>query len=137
MTDDGWSRYDHGCELFHAGRFAEAASSFEAAAAILPDERDPWYNLGIACLHEGDRIGGVHVDAGDLRVVSPNDRWYLRAIEAFTCALQIEPSYVPALVMRGHALRNRLEVDLARADWTEAQRLGDPHAAKLLAQIAT
>jgi tetratricopeptide (TPR) repeat protein len=133
--DDGWSQYDRGCELFRARKFAESASSFEASAAVLTNERDPWYNLGIACLHEGDRIGGLHVETDGLRVVSPNDRWYIRAIEALTRALEIEPTYTPALVMRGHARRNRLDTDLARADWTAAQRMGDPHAAKLLAQL--
>lgn len=134
-TDDAWDRYDRGCAEFHARAFAAAAASFEEAAAALPAERSPWYNLGVACLHEGDRIGGFAADAGDLRVVSPNDRWYVRAIEAFTRALAIEPTYLSALVMRGHARRNRLDLEHARADWTEAQRLGDPHAARLLAQL--
>lgn len=58
-----------------------------------------------------------------------------RAIEAFTRALAIEPTYTPALVMRGHASRNRLDTAAARADWLAAQRLGDPHAASLLAQL--
>lgn len=112
-------------------------ASFEVAAAILPSERSPWYNLGVACLQEGDRVGGFHLDRdrGDMRVVSPNDRWYVRSIEAFTKSLELEPGYTPALVMRGHARRNRLELDLARADWTAAQKLGDPHAAGLLARL--
>jgi len=136
MTDDeAWSAYDQGCEQFHGGELEAAAASFEAAAARLPNERSPWYNLGVTCLHLGDRIGGFHVDAGDLRVVSPNDRWYVRAIAAFTRALEIEPTYTPALVMRGHARRKRLDTELARADWTTARQLGDPHAARLLAQL--
>lgn len=137
MTDDeAWAIYDRGCEQFGEGQLESAIASFESAAAALPSERSPWYNLGIACLRQGDRVGGIHMIGDGLRVVSPNDRWYVRSIEAFTRALEIEPTYTPALVMRGHARSKRLDTELARADWTEAQRLGDPHAPRLLAQLA-
>ena len=136
MSDDGWALYDRGCEEFQAGRFDDAAASFEAAAAVLPAERSPWFNLGVACLHAGDRMGGFHMRGDDVRVVSPNDRWYVRSIEAFTRALLIEPGHTPALVMRGHAHRKRTDDDRARADWIEAERLGDPHAARLLASLS-
>ena len=136
VSDDGWTLYDRGCEEFHAGQFEEAAASFEAAAAMLPNERSPWFNLGVACLKAGDRMGGFHMRGDDMRVVSPNDRWYVRSIEAFTRALAVEPSHTPALVMRGHAHRHRTDDALARADWTEAERLGDPHAPRLLATLS-
>ena len=134
MTDDDFqAQLERADDAFHAGDFASAAASYEAAAAARPSERRPWYNLGVACLHQGDRVGGVAAIGTDgTRVVGPNDAWYARAIAAFTRALELEPAYIPALVMRGHAWRNRLDDDKARADFTEAARLGDPHAATML-----
>jgi tetratricopeptide (TPR) repeat protein len=131
--DRGQQLLERGDDAFHAGNFAAAVASYEAAAAALPRERRAWYNLGVACLHEGDRIGDVRALGADgRRVVSANDAWYVRAIDAFTRAHAIDPTDTPALVMRGHAWRNRLDEDKARADWTEAKRLGDPYAASLL-----
>jgi Flp pilus assembly protein TadD len=134
-NEDALALEDRGIDEFHAGDFARAADSFAAAAALAPDERGPHYNLGIACLKEGDRIGGFAIDAGDVRVVSANDAWYRRAIDAFTRALAIEPTHQPSLVMRGHAHKKRLDDANARADWTAAETLGEPNAARLLASL--
>ncbi len=94
-----WAR---GNNWFFSGNLPRAVSDFEAAARLMPNERDAFYNLGVSCLHQGDRVGGVHaVTTAGVHVVSPNDAWYRRAIEAFTRALELAPGDTKSLVMRG------------------------------------
>ena len=72
-----------GHALAHLGRIDEARESFLKAAREDPDSPVAYFELGNLAL-----LAGRHEDAG---------RMYSRAIE-------IDPSYAPARVFRGHAL---------------------------------
>jgi tetratricopeptide (TPR) repeat protein len=127
------ARQNRGNNFFKKHHLDEAISDYTLSTELLPGERAAWYNLGVACLQKGDKVGGVAMlTTSGARAVSSNDVWYQRAISAFTRALEIEPTYTPALVMRAHTHANRLDEPRARADFIAADKLGDPVAMQAL-----
>ena len=133
MSDQGWTAFERGSDHFRAGELADAIAAYEEAIRHMPTESRAHFNLGIACLHMGDRIGGVAIEAADgTHARSANDAWYVRAIAAFTRAHELEPDHAPTLHMRGQAHRKRLDDASARADFVAADRLGDPYAKEYL-----
>ena len=102
-----------GNALHAMGRTAEALQCFDKAVAINPKEMKSWCNRGVA-----------------LKALGRMDE----AITSYDRALQIEPTDVKTWLNKGSALGILECYQDALVCFQEAQRLGDPTAAKYVEQ---
>lgn len=135
MTDDLQTLADQATRHLNAGRFADAATAFEAVLARQPDLPDLWYNLGYA-QRRARRFEDAllsYREALDRGAAKPEQIHLNRAVifaqdlgrpdEAETdlkAALALAPSYISALINLGGLHEDRGQRDEAKAAYQRA-----------------
>jgi tetratricopeptide (TPR) repeat protein len=127
--------YDRGCALMAEGKCDEAILAFNQAFAQNPADVQAIFNRGYARAIKLRSMASMTIVSEGVRTVSLGagaERLVDLAIEDFTLAISYNQSMSKAYGMRAEMYWMRGQVDLARADWMYASRLGDETAVRLL-----
>ncbi|MFW6050102.1 MAG: tetratricopeptide repeat protein [Myxococcota bacterium] len=114
MSDDArWEAVEEGSELLAEGRYDDAVRELTAAIERDADNEYAYYLLGQAYYEKQD---------------------YPRALKAYVRALEVEPSYLGAMLGAAHTLRlmGRHDQALRMARQAEARSKDDPDVLHLL-----
>ena len=96
------TRNAHGYALLGAGRYEDAVREFEAYARIAPREPNPH-----------DSLGEAYLKAGDAE----------KAVEAYSRALAVDPTFAPSLNLRAWSLASLGRYDAALAEHVDKAHL--------------
>jgi tetratricopeptide (TPR) repeat protein len=130
-----------GRHLETAGREDEAATEFDRAVALAPDDAAARFHRGRALLRAGrpeeaveDLTAAIRLDPADPRALAQRGEAHRRArrldeaIADFTAALALDPRQVGALGSRGQVHRQAGRLDEAVADFTAALAIDPGYA---------
>jgi tetratricopeptide (TPR) repeat protein len=133
-------------EVYHERKdYKSAITDYRAGLKLVPNSANLYARLGHSLYHERQYQGAAEAysQALKLNVAPPGPVWrslgvarfdlkqFDQAAEAFAQAQKVEPNNASLWFLRGAALEERGDVDLAQAEYAKAAAMGHEEAKKL------